>query len=62
MLRRRASGSPGRATPGTPLVVDPLGDVLAEAADGAEVVTAVLEHATAGRARRTNPSLANRRL
>jgi predicted amidohydrolase len=36
--------------------------VLAEAGDGAEIVTAVLEHTTLERVRRTNPSLANRRL
>jgi predicted amidohydrolase len=44
------------------MVVDPLGDVLAEAGEDAEVVTAVLERSALDEARRTNPSLANRRL
>ena len=43
-------------------MVDPLGDVLAEAGTDAEVVTAVLERANLDEARRTNPSLMNRRL
>ena len=57
-----AVGQPGPRYSGHSLVVDPLGEVLAEAEDGAEVVTAVLEHTALERARRTNPSLANRRL
>ncbi|MGH3362510.1 MAG: nitrilase-related carbon-nitrogen hydrolase, partial [Nocardioides sp.] len=47
---------------GHSLVVDPLGDVLAEAGDGPEVLTAVLQREVLEAARRTNPSLANRRL
>jgi predicted amidohydrolase len=57
-----AVGQPGPRYSGHSLVVDPLGEVLIEAEDGAEVVTAVLQHTTLERARRTNPSLANRRL
>ena len=57
-----AVGQPGPRYSGHSLVVDPLGEVLAEAADGPEIVTAVLEHSVLERARRTNPSLANRRL
>ena len=44
------------------MVVDPLGDVLAEAGDDDEVITAVLDRDGLEEARRTNPSLANRRL
>lgn len=57
-----AVGQPGPRYSGHSLVVDPLGEVLAEAGDGSDVVTAVLEHTTLERVRRTNPSLANRRL
>jgi predicted amidohydrolase len=42
--------------------VDPLGDVLAEAGEGQDLVTATLDRAALAEARRTNPSLANRRL
>jgi predicted amidohydrolase len=57
-----AVGQPGPRYSGHSLVVDPLGEVLAEAADGEEVLTAVLQHTALERVRRTNPSLANRRL
>ncbi|GAA1780095.1 carbon-nitrogen hydrolase family protein [Nocardioides hankookensis] len=57
-----AVGQPGPRYTGHSLVVDPLGEVLAEGGDGPEVLTAVLEHTVLERARRTNPSLANRRL
>lgn len=57
-----AAGQPGPRYSGHSLVVDPLGDVLVEAGDGPEVLTAVLEDTVIGEARRTNPSLANRRL
>jgi predicted amidohydrolase len=57
-----AAGQPGPRYSGHSLVVDPLGDVLAEAGEGAEVVTATLERGVLAEARRTNPSLANRRL
>jgi len=57
-----AVGQPAPRYSGHSLVVDPLGDVLVEAGDGEEVVTARLERAVLDRARRTNPSLANRRM
>ena len=57
-----AAGQPGPRYSGHSLAVDPLGDVLAEAGEGAEVVTAVLERTVLEQARRTNPSLANRRM
>ena len=57
-----AAGQPGPRYSGHSLVVDPLGDVLAEAGDGPEVLTAELDHEILATARRTNPSLANRRL
>ncbi len=60
-----AVGQPAPRYCGHSLIVDPLGDVLAEAGDGEagpEVVTAVLDRAAIEGARRTNPSLANRRL
>ena len=61
LLRRRCRAA--RAALRRPLRgVGPLGDVLAEA-DGAEqVIDAVLDRADLDAARRTNPSLANRRL
>jgi predicted amidohydrolase len=43
------------------MVVDPFGDVLAEAGDEAAVLTATLDRAVLEDARSTNPSLANRR-
>ena len=57
-----AAGQPGPRYVGHSMVVDPLGEVVVEAGEGAEVVTAVLEHTLLERARTTNPSLANRRL
>ena len=57
-----AAGQPGPRYTGHSLVVDPLGDVLAEAGTGPEVLTATLERDVLVEARRTNPSLANRRL
>ena len=55
-------GQPGPRYTGHSMVVGPLGDVLVEA--GAEAVTlrAALDLADVAQARRTNPSLANRRL
>jgi predicted amidohydrolase len=55
----------GQPTPrytGHSLVVGPLGDVLAEGGDDAETMTVDLDLAAVAAARRTNPSLANRRL
>jgi deaminated glutathione amidase len=57
-----AAGQPAPRYSGHSMVVDPLGDVLAEAADGEEVVKARLERAVLERARSVNPSLANRRM
>nr|WP_242680258.1 carbon-nitrogen hydrolase family protein [Nocardioides sp. IC4_145] len=57
-----ACGQPGPRYSGHSLVVDPLGDVLAEAGDDAAVLTAELRPEVLEQARRTNPSLANRRL
>ncbi len=55
----------GQPTPrytGHSLVVGPLGDVLAEGGDDSEILTVELDVAAVAEARRTNPSLANRRL
>jgi predicted amidohydrolase len=57
-----AAGQPGPRYTGHSLVVDPWGDVLAEAGDGPETVQAVLDRDRLDEVRRTNPSLANRRL
>jgi deaminated glutathione amidase len=57
-----AAAQPGPRYTGHSLVVDPLGDVLAEAGDGPELVRAVLDRAALVEARRTNPSLENRRM
>jgi predicted amidohydrolase len=57
-----AAGQPGPRYTGHSLVVDPMGDVLAEADDGPTVLTATLRRDVLDEARRTNPSLANRRL
>jgi deaminated glutathione amidase len=47
---------------GHSMVVDPLGDLLAEAGEDDEILTATLARDVLEEARRTNPSLANRRL
>jgi predicted amidohydrolase len=57
-----AVGQPGPRYTGHSMVVDPLGDVLVEAGDDASVRTATLERESLDTARRSNPSLANRRL
>jgi predicted amidohydrolase len=57
-----AAGQPGPRYTGHSLVVDPLGDVLAEAGDGPEVVSARIDGESLATARKTNPSLANRRM
>jgi predicted amidohydrolase len=57
-----AAAQPGPRYTGRSLVVDPLGDVLAEAGEGPAVLRASLDRARLDEARRTNPSLANRRL
>ncbi|GCD90052.1 carbon-nitrogen hydrolase family protein [Nocardioides sp. LS1] len=57
-----AAGQPGPRYSGHSLVVDPLGDVLAEAGDDNQALSVTLERSVLDEARRTNPSLANRRL
>lgn len=59
-----AAAQPGPRYSGHSLVVDPLGDVLAEAEVDADpaVLRARLDHEALTTARVTNPSLANRRL
>lgn len=57
-----AAGQPGPRYTGHSLVVDPLGDVLAEAADGPAHLQGTLTRSALDVARETNPSLANRRL
>ena len=57
-----AVGQPGPRYTGHSMVVDPLGEVVVEAGEGPTVLSAVLEHTRLERARRTNPSLTNRRL
>ena len=56
-----AVGQPAPRYTGHSMVVDPLGDVVAEAGEGDEVLTAVLDPEAVVEARRTNPSLRNRR-
>ncbi len=55
-------GQPPPRYSGHSMVVGPLGDVLVEGGDDAEILTVELDPATVAEARRTNPSLANRRL
>ena len=57
-----AAGQPGPRYSGHSMVVDPLGDVLAEAGEDATVLRATLDGEVLDAARRTNPSLTNRRL
>jgi predicted amidohydrolase len=61
-----AVGQPAPRYTGHSMVVDPLGEVVVEAgpgdADEAVVLTAEVDRTTLADARRTNPSLANRRL
>ena len=56
-------GQPGPRYTGHSMVVAPDGDVVAEADDADDVVLdAVIDRAAVDGVRRTNPSLANRRL
>jgi predicted amidohydrolase len=55
-------GQPGPRYTGHSMVVGPLGDVLVEAGEDAATLRAELDPAAVVEARRTNPSLANRRL
>ena len=57
-----AVGQPAPRYCGHSMVVDPLGDVLAEAGPDEAVLEAALSRDALVAARRTNPSLANRRL
>jgi len=55
-------GQPGPRYSGHSMVVGPWGDVVVEGGEGPEVLRAELDPAEVVAARRTNPSLANRRL
>jgi predicted amidohydrolase len=57
-----AVGQPGPRYTGHSMVVDPWGDVVVEAGAVPEVLHATLTRAKLDEARRTNPSLANRRM
>ncbi|HVX53184.1 carbon-nitrogen hydrolase family protein [Nocardioides sp.] len=57
-----AAAQPAPRYCGHSMVVDPLGDVLVEAGDGAETVSATIGRERLDEARALNPSLANRRL
>ncbi len=57
-----AVGQPGPRYCGHSMVIDPLGDVMVEAGADETVLEATLERAVLSAARRTNPSLDNRRL
>jgi len=57
-----AVGQPGPRYTGHSMVVDPLGEVVAEAGEGSNSLTVDLDPDVVAEARRTNPSLANRRL
>jgi len=57
-----AAAQPGPRYTGHSMVVDPLGDVVVEAAVEPVLIRATLERKVLDEARRTNPSLANRRL
>ncbi|WP_205471779.1 carbon-nitrogen hydrolase family protein [Nocardioides sp. SYSU D00038] len=57
-----AVGQPAPRYTGHSMVVDPLGDVVVEAGDEPALLHAELTRAALDEARRTNPSLANRRL
>lgn len=57
-----AAAQPGPRYSGHSLVVDPLGDVLAEAGEGPEMLHATLTRSALDAARSLNPSLGNRRL
>jgi predicted amidohydrolase len=55
-------GQPGPRYTGHSTVIGPMGDVLVEAGSGPETLKLDLDTAAVAEARRTNPSLANRRL
>jgi predicted amidohydrolase len=56
-----AAAQPAPRYSGHSMIVDPLGDVLAEAGDGEESIASELDPEVVAEARETNPSLANRR-
>ena len=56
------AGQPGPRYTGHSMVVDPMGDVVACVGEDPATVCAEVDAETVARARRTNPSLANRRL
>lgn len=56
-----AVGQPGPRYTGRSLAVDPMGEVLAEAGDDAEVLNVQVARAVVEEARVTNPSVSNRR-
>jgi predicted amidohydrolase len=55
-------GQPGPRYTGHSMVIGPLGDVLVEGGEAAQTLCAELDLGAVAEARRTNPSLANRRL
>jgi deaminated glutathione amidase len=55
-------GQPAQRYSGHSMVVGPMGDVLVEGGDDNEILTVELDPAAVAEARRTNPSLANRRM
>ena len=57
-----ASGQPGPRYSGHSMVIDPWGEVLAEAGEGPTVLTAELRREVMDACRNTNPSLSNRRM
>ena len=57
-----AAGQPGPRYSGHSMVVDPWGEVLAEANDEPAVLTATLRREVMDECRNTNPSLSNRRM
>jgi predicted amidohydrolase len=57
-----AVGQPGPRYSGHTMLVDPWGEVVVEAGTGPEVLSGVVRREALTEARRTNPSLANRRL
>ena len=57
-----AAAQPGPRYCGHSTVISPTGDVVAEAADGEEILSVPLDLAAVRAARETNPSLTNRRM
>ena len=55
-------GQPGPRYTGHSIAVAPDGEVLVEAGTGEDVLEVVLDHDRLDQVRRTNPSLANRRM